>query len=233
MIDIRLVAVTGMLVAAMLACLILILSRNRPGLTAIRCWGYGLLAMTAGLIVHALRGLGVSELTAVVLGNGLLFTALLAAHRSVCLLTGSTERDTFGWWTAGLAVLGLAILFLIAADIRPRGALVSGVAAIILVRAGMTLQIRSSRELMRGRMLASTIFYVWAGLHVARVVYYAALPPWEVFLEAEAENAATFLPTMLLAIAATFAIAWMQLTSLMVDPEDRVIGRGGARPVTA
>jgi len=224
MIQIRQVAVIGALVAATLAMLILILTRNRPALAGLRSWGLGLAAMTAGLVVHATRGLGVPELASVVVGNGLLFIALLLSHRSVCLIIGNGDRDALGWWMAGLAVLGLVILFHTVEDIRPRGVLISGVAAAFLVRAGMTLQLGSSRGLMRGRLLASNIFYVWAALHLVRAVYYAGSPPWEVFLHADAMTAATFLPTLLLALVGTFAIVWMQLTSPGVDPEVRGIG---------
>ncbi len=47
MIQIRQVAIIGAIVAATLAVLILMLTRNRPALAGLRCWGYALAAMTA------------------------------------------------------------------------------------------------------------------------------------------------------------------------------------------
>jgi CheY-like chemotaxis protein len=228
--DVRTLVLMNLLVSVTLAMLAYALGERDGLLGALRSWGSGMGMVSAGLLLHGLRG-PLPEIVGVLFGNGLLLIGALYAQRAARELHGAPTADPLGWLVVAAAVGGLAALHALTPDLRPRGLLFSLAAAFLMVRAGLVFHALPAGH-GRARLIAAGALYCWAALHILRGIYFAGSPPWENFFASTWVSVATLVLSSLFLIATTFGVlmAVVGESQRRALPEPVAVAPSGGRP---
>jgi diguanylate cyclase (GGDEF)-like protein len=84
---------------------------------------------------------------------------------------------------------------------------------VLLIRMVWRLAYRTAPELAPASRFSAQVFGTWGVLYVLRAAYFAASPPWTNFFAADIVVAATFAASILLVIAGTLGLLWVEILS--------------------
>ena len=130
--DLRTLFIVLVTLYACLGFVCLLLPYRMPGSQAVTQWGYGLLALAAGMAGLALRGV-IPDLISVILANASILAAFLFVLSSVRQGRGPAPSG-FGWSVVAVSVLLLAYFTYMQPDTRIRIVIASVAMALLVVR---------------------------------------------------------------------------------------------------
>jgi len=229
--DLRTLFIVLVTLYACLGFVCLFLPYRMPGSHAVTQWGYGLLALAAGVGGLALRGV-VPDLISVILANALILAAFLFVLSSVRQGRGPAPSG-FGWSVVAVSVLLLAYFTYMQPDTRIRIVIASVAMAILVVRPVVALIAGVPGASRRARIFTAVCL---AGVGFVMLLRALLTTQWGAHADLLAPNLVQFASNLLFAVfavLATLGVVWIEIEQLradlarlaMIDPLTAVLNR--------
>ncbi len=213
--DLRTLFIILLTLYACLGLVCLFLPYRMPGSRAVTYWGYGMLALAAGVGGVALRGL-VPDLVSIVLANALVLVAFLFISRSL-RQRRQPESDAFARSVVGASVLLIAYFAYLRPDTAMRVVIASVAIAILVLRPAVALIAVAHGTSRRARFFTAACL---AGVGVVMLV--RAVTTTQLGMDADllAPDPIQFSSNLVfgvLAVLATLGVVWIEIEQLQSD----------------
>ena len=229
--DLRTLFIVLVILYACLGFVCLFLPYRMPGSHAVTQWGYGMLALSAGVGGFALRGV-VPDLISVILANALILAAFLFVLRSVQQGRGPAPSG-FGWSVVAVSVLLLAYFTYMQPDTRIRIVIASVAMAILVVRPVVVLIAAVPGVSRRARIFTAVCV---AGVGFVMLLRAVLTTQWGANADLLAPDLVQFASNLLFAVfavLATLGVVWIEIEQLqadlarlaMIDPLTAILNR--------
>ena len=229
--DLRTLFIVLVILYACLGFVCLFLPYRMPGSHAVTQWGYGLLALAAGLGGLALRG-AVPDFISVILANALILVAFLFVLGSVRQGRGSASSG-FAWSAVAVSVLLLAYFTYVQPDTRVRIVISSVAMALLVVRPVIALIAAVPGASRRARIFTAVCL---AGVGLVMLVRAVLTTRWGSNADLLAPNYVQFASNLLFGaftVLATLGVVWIEIEQLgadlarlaMIDPLTAILNR--------
>lgn len=229
--DLRTLFIVLVTLYACLGFVCLFLPYRTPGSHGVIFWGYGMLALAAGMAGLALRGVA-PQFISVVLANFLIFVTFLFVLRSVrsAQEQGSTVS---GWAVIGAALLLISYFTYVQPHTRIRIVIFSIAVAILVVRPVLVLIAAAPGPSRRARTFTAVCL---AGVGFAMLVRALLTTQWGTNADLLAPDLVQFGSVLLFgvfAVLATLGVVWIEIERLradlaqlaMIDPLTAILNR--------
>ncbi len=213
--DLRTLFIVLVILYACLGFVCLFLPYRMPGSHAVTNWGYGMLALAAGMGGLALRGV-VPDFISVVLANAMILVSFLFVLAGVRQGRGPGS-NAFGWSVVGVSVLLLAYFTYVQPHTRIR-IVTSSLAMAMLVVPPATALLRAVTDASRRSRIFTAACLVGVGLvMLARAVLTTKWGSNADLLAPDFVQFASNLLFAVFAVLATLGVVWIEIEQLQAD----------------
>ena len=229
--DLRTLFIVLLVLYACLGLVCLFLPYRMPGSRAVTYWGYGMLALAAGVGGIALRDI-VPDFISIIVANALVFAAFLFIARSL-RQRREPESTAFDWSVAGVALLLLAYFTYLRPDTGTRIIISSIVVVLLVLRPAFALFVTARGAGRRARIFAASCLLGVGAVMLARAFITNSVGVSADLLAADSGQFASNLLFGVLAVLATLGVLWIEVEQLqsdlarlaMVDPLTATLNR--------
>lgn len=213
--DLRTLFVVLLILYACLGFVCLLLPYRMPGSRAVTNWGYGMLALAAGVGGIALRDM-VPDFISIVLANALICVAFLFVSGSL-RQRQEPESNTFAWSVIGVSVLLIAYFTYVRPDTGTRVVVNSIAVAILVLRPALAVIALARGTGRRARVFTASCLVGVGLVMLARAAITLMLDSNVDLLAPDSVQFASNLLFGVFAVLATLGVVWIEIEQLQSD----------------
>jgi diguanylate cyclase (GGDEF)-like protein len=214
--DTQSVLVIAATMAALMGAVSLAFAWFEHGMRALRLWGWSLLMLAAGLTLTALRGY-VPDVAGIVIADSVLLASAVPMLRSVRSFHAEPKTDSAGWLIVALGLVLIAFCTYVTPDPIARIVVFSAIFALLLFRVASYLFTTLPKQGRHSQLFTAIVIGLFGAASTVRAVLTLTGEAIGDYLGPENLQALALLAYMVIYIAATLGIMWMEIYRLQLD----------------
>lgn len=216
-IDTRSVLVVAVVMATLMGVVSLVFAKVERSTRALKPWGWSLLIFAAGLALLALRG-QVPDFVGMSIAYTLLLTAAIPMLRSVRSFNAEPTADVPGWLIVALGFVLLSYWTLVTPDQVARIAVFSAILALQYFRIASYLFRTLPKHGRPSQVFTAAAIAFFSAVSAVRVVLTVREGKIDDYLVVSSNlQSVSLLTYMVLYLAATLGVMWMEIQRLETD----------------
>ena len=214
--DTQSVLVIAVTMAALMGCVSLAFAWFEHGMRALRLWGWSLLILAAGLSLLALRGI-LPDIVGIVVADTVLLSSAVPMLRSVRSFNAEATADVCGWLIVSLGFALIAYCTYVTPDPVARIVAFSTIFALLLFRVAAYLFSTLPEQGRHSQLFTAIIIGLFGAVSTVRAMLTLTGETAGTYLGPENLQALALLVYMVIYIASTLGVMWMEIYRLRVD----------------
>ncbi len=214
--DTQSVLVIAVTMAALMGCVSLAFAWFEHGMRALRLWGWSLLILAAGLSLLALRGI-LPDIVGVVVADTVLLSSAVPMLRSVRSFNTDATTDVSGWLIVFLGFALIAYCTYVTPDPVARIVVFSTIFALLLFRVAAYLFSTLPEQERHSQLFTAIVLGLFGAASTVRAMLTLTGATAGTYLGPENLQALALLVYMVIYIASTLGVMWMEIYRLRVD----------------